>query len=88
MSYGSCVVLKRKRALYSSLPFAAGEDHGLVLLANLEAELLGRRRRGLGVLGEPYLNVTLLSLPALNSARVESERVGCIDFRDLVDNTS
>mmetsp|Transcript_9933 Transcript_9933/g.43302 ORF Transcript_9933/g.43302 Transcript_9933/m.43302 type:complete len:280 (-) Transcript_9933:45-884(-) len=45
--------------------FTAGEDHGLVLLANLEAELLGRRRRGLGVLGEPVLERHLAQLTSL-----------------------
>ena len=36
-----------------------------MLLANLEAELLGRRRRGLGVLGEPVLERHLAQLTSL-----------------------
>ena len=45
--------------------FALGEHHGLVLLTDLDAELLGRRRRGFVVLGEPVLERHLAQLTSL-----------------------
>ena len=77
VSYGSCVVLKRKRALYSSLPSLPRVRTTVSCsLPTLKPSCLDAAAAGLAYWGNPYLNVTLLSLPALNSARVESERVG------------
>ena len=50
--------------------FALGEHHGLVLLTDLDAELLGRRRRGFVVLGEPVLERHLAQLTSLELCSV------------------
>ena len=70
-------VLERERTLYSSLPSLPRVRTTVSCsLPTLKPSCLDAAAAGLAYCGNPYLNVTLLSLPALNSARVESERVG------------
>lgn len=70
-------VLERERTLYSSLPSLPRVRTTVSCsLPTLKPSCLDAAAAGLAYWGNPYLNVTLLSLPALNSARVESGRVG------------
>ena len=65
-----CVSRLKTHLVLVTAVFALGEHHGLVLLAHLDAELLGRRRRGFVVLGEPVLERNLAQLTSLELCSV------------------